>query len=171
MSGQVILVVGARGMGKTTTVKSLLNKVHPDSRIVLDVNGEYKDLYPRPFIGFESFAKMLTKTRKAFIVVEEATISLSNRSYSKDMADVLVRARHAENTIVLVYHSIRNIPRYIYDLANTVILLKTNDSEENLKNLENEKLTAAWKKIKNAPMKKNEKGREYSPQEIVYLLE
>lgn len=169
MSGKAILVVGARGMGKTTTVKKLLQKIHADARIVLDVNGEYKELYPKPFIGFEEFAKKLTKIKHAFIVVEEATISLSNRSYSKDMADVLVRARHADNTIVLVYHSLRQIPAYIFPLANMVILHKTADTEETLRKIDNEKLTEAWKKIKAAKMLKGSAGKEYSPQEIIDL--
>lgn len=170
MSGKAILIVGARGTGKTTTTKKLLAKVHEKSRIVLDINNEYKDMYPHPFIGFEDFAKKLPNVKDAFIVIEEATISLSNRGYNKDIADTLVRARHNNNTIVLVYHSLRSIPKYVFDLCNVVILHKTGDNKKTVEDFENDKLLEAYLWVNSQPNLKNkETGKEYSPQKVVIL--
>jgi len=171
MSGKAIIVVGARGTGKTTTNKTLAAKVHRENLLVLDVNGEYKDLYPFEFMGFEAFAKLMTKVRGRFIIVEESTIFLDNRGHNGDITDALVRARHNDNTILFSFHSFRAVPKYIYALCNMVIVHKTGDTIEYVeKTFENPILTAAVLKIKNAPNLKNEKtGREYSPKEFVTL--
>lgn len=169
MSGKAVLIVGARGMGKTTTTKKLLTKTEPKARLVLDVNGEYMDLYPYPFIGFEEFSKKLTTVSNAVIVVEEATIFLSNRGYDKDITDVLVKARHRNNTIIMVYHSIRNVPKYIFDLCNMVVLHKTNDSEKAVDEKDNDKLKEGFIWLKKQPMLKGENGKEYSPQKVIDL--
>ncbi len=170
MSGKAILVVGARGTGKTTTNKSMVSKVHPTRRLVLDVNGEYTDLYPFDFIGFETFSKKMTKVRGMFIVIEEATIFLDNRGKNGNVQDTLVMARHRDNTIVMSFHSFRTIPKYIYALCNMVILHKTGDTAEYIEDtFENPKLTEAFLEIQSAPNLKGENGKEYSPNKEVKL--
>ncbi len=170
MSGKAILVVGARGTGKTTTNKSYAKKVHPSALLVLDVNGEYKDLYPYPFIGFEKFTKRLLTIENAFIVIEEATMFLSNRGYNGDMVDVLVQARHHNNTLLFSFHSFRAIPKYVFGLCNVAIIHKTGDSVEYVeKEFENPKLTKAFLEIKSAPNLKGDNGKEYSPRKVVNL--
>lgn len=169
MSGKAILIIGNRGTGKTTTTKKLLANVHKDARIVLDVNNEYADLYPFPFIEFDNFTKKLTTVSNAFIVIEEATIFMDNRGYNKDMTSVLVKSRHRGNTIVLVYHSIRSVPKYIFNLCNMIILHKTNDAENVVKDYDNSDLNEAYLWLKSQPNLKNEAGKEYSPQKVVKL--
>lgn len=167
MSGKAILVVGARGTGKTSINKRMMEKVHPDARLILDVNGEYKDLFPRDPIEFDNFTKIAKSVKKAVILIEESTIYLDNRGNNQDIRDLLVRARHNENTIIMVFHTFRSIPQYIYGLCNTVIILKTNDTPDYLLDkFEDENLVAAFNEIKNAEWLVNEDGRKYSPHKI-----
>lgn len=170
MSGKAILVVGARGTGKTTTNKNMVARVHPDARLILDVNKEYFDLYPKPFEGFEGFAKKLLTVQGMFIVIEEATIFLSNRGYNSDIVDVLVKARHNDNTILFSFHSFRAVPKYVFALCNMVIIHKTGDSVDYVeKEFENPTLTAAFKEIKEAKNLTSKTGKEYSPSKVVKL--
>lgn len=130
MSGKAFIIVGGTGSGKTTFVKACLNKVNKNAIYLSDVNNEYTDYYKEPFEeNIEKFAEKSTKLSNAVIVFEEATIFFSNRSSSDSLRTLLVRKRHTNNTIFLVFHSLRTIPRYVYDLSNYVILFKTNDSK------------------------------------------
>ncbi len=171
MSGKAILVVGARGTGKTTTNRTYAKQVHRECLLILDVNGEYKDLYPYPFIGFQAFTKMLLTVKGRFIIVEEATMFLDNRGKNGDMVDILVQARHHDNTILFSFHSFRAIPKYVYELCNVAIVHKTGDSDDYVeKEFRNPKLTEAFLKVKNLPNLKNaQTGKEYSPKEFVKL--
>lgn len=169
MSGKSILVVGARGTGKTTTNKSMVSKVHPSARLVLDVNGEYRDLYPYDFIGFDQFTERMTQVKDCFIVVEEATIYLNNRGHNSNITDALVKARHNNNTVLFSFHSLRSIPKYIFDLSNMIILHKTGDNEDIIEEFRNPKLSIAFSEIKKAPMLKSKTGVEYSPRKIIKL--
>lgn len=167
MSGKAMAIVGARGMGKTSTVRELLTHVHPDARLVYDVNGEYKDLFTYPLMTFDQFNKKANQVQNAFIVFEEATIFLNNRGNNMDVTEMLVRARHTNNTILFVFHSFRSVPRYLFDLLDYVIILKTNDNPDIIEQkFESPEFTAAFMEIKNAPFLKNESGRQYSPKKI-----
>ena len=64
------------------------------------------------------------------IVFEEATIFFSNRGRSEEVIDLLVRKRHTNNIIILLFHSIRSVPNYIFELIDYIILFKTNDNEK-----------------------------------------
>ncbi len=130
MEGKVFLVVGARGSGKTYFLRSKLALVHPDARLVYDLPAQYKDLYPYPLPDFDEFTKKGTQVSGAVILIEEATVTLSNRGSDKDVKNFLVKSRYMGNTIFIVFHSLRSVPRYIYDLTEFIILFKTNDSPD-----------------------------------------
>lgn len=171
MSGKAIAIVGMRGMGKSTIVKKTIEPVHKDARIVYDINGEYKDLYPYPLLSFEDFETKIRSVKNAVIVVEEATVFLNNRSFSFDFLDTIVRARHANNTIILVFHSLRAVPKYIFELLNYVIILKTQDKTKDVEKFDNYQLTKAFIEIKTAALLKGENGKLYSPNKIVDLFD
>lgn len=150
MSASAIIIVGATGTGKTTFVKERLKNVHSTALHLYDINKEYGDFYKQPFTSFEKFTTAAQKKTDSVLVFEEATIFLSNRSSNDGLRDILVRKRHANNTIFLVFHSLRTIPRYIFDLSNYVVLFKTNDSETLVQQrFENELLTACFLRVKN----------------------
>lgn len=132
-NGKVIIIVGGRGTGKTTYLRHKLEMVHPKARMVYDVAGHYTDLYPHPMLEFEVFKEKTTQIERAVVVYEEASIYFSNRGDDRMLKDLLVKSRYRNNIIFLVYHSLRMVPRYIFDLSNNIVLFKTND---NLKRIE-----------------------------------
>lgn len=175
MAGACILIVGARGSGKSTTLKSKLKKANKNSLLIFDVNKEHTELYDKPFIDFDAFTEKATMVTSAVIVIEEATIYLSNRGQNMDVKKFLVQARHNHNTVFLVYHSFRSIPLYVFDLCDYAIIHKTNDTPDLVMDrFKHEELTAAYTQIKNAPWidsgkKKNGKPIEYSPHKVVAI--
>lgn len=172
MSGKAFAIIGMRGMGKTFIVKKLVSGSHPESRLIYDPNNEYGDLYPYPLLKFNDFARKVTQVKNAVIVVEEATIFLNNRGFDIDFVDTIVRARHTNNTIILVFHSLRALPKYIFDLMNYVVLLKTNDNVDYVeKEYRNEYMTKNFLEIKSAQLLENEEGRKYSPHKILDLFD
>lgn len=167
MSGKGILVVGMRGSGKTTKIKSMLEKTHPESRLVYDINKEYLNLYKKPFVNFDLFTEQAIKVKHAFIVFEEATIFLSNRGSNQDIRQLLVQARHNDNTLLFVFHSLRSIPKYVFDLCDYVILHKTNDNEAVISSrFEHEEFTQCFLRVKNMAFIKGTNNKQYSPSEF-----
>jgi predicted AAA+ superfamily ATPase len=125
------IITGAKGVGKTTFIKSLIKKVKSNHCLLIyDINNEYADLYPYPFEDFEDFTFKATQVKNAVIIFEEATIFLNNKGSNNDLKKILVRSRHTNNTVFLIFHSVRSIPRYIYELANYITIFRTNDSPD-----------------------------------------
>lgn len=167
----VIVLVGGTGEGKTTYGRKMLKgKKH----LALD--------YGDDFIGYNrytdvhdmnSFLKIFEPTKEKFtggiVLIDEATMCFNNRGYSSDLNKILVRKRHAKNTYVLVFHSLRQIPLYIKDFIDLVILFKTNDSEnEALKFPNGEKILEAHQELKNFQTNnKKSPDQHYKPFEIL----
>ncbi len=147
------IFTGATGTGKTTFIKNLLSGVsNPDSIIIYDVNNEYKDFYPYPLLNFETFTQKVKRVSNAVIVFEESTIFLNNRSCNRDLTELLVRKRHNCNYIILVFHSLRSVPRYIYELCNYITVFHTNDSPDmTARELKDERLEALLNEVKESP--------------------
>lgn len=128
MKGKAILIVGTTGSGKSTVIKRMIHKVHDSRLMVYDVNGEYFEGEPLPDV--QDFLEMSLNTTDSVIVFEEGTAFFSNRGRSDKMTKLLVKKRHDRNFIIIVFHSIRFIPHYIFDLINYVFVLQTNDTTE-----------------------------------------
>ena len=164
MSGKAGLIVGGRGAGKTTLAKSMLSKVSPAARLVYDVNAEYRDLYPEPFLEFDEFTSKVNRAHNAFILIEESTIFLSTRGNNFDIRSALVKARHNNNTFILVFHSLRSVPVYILTLCDFIVLLKTGDTSDDVnKKFNTPALTSAFNELQALP-------RDRHPYRIIKLL-
>ncbi len=145
---KVSVIVGGKGTGKTTFLKSVLNKVHPKARLVYDVNNEYRELYPHSLLDHDVFLEKVINVQNAVVIFEEATIFFSNRGDDRSLKNLLVRARHTNNMTFLVYHSLRAVPVYILDLANFIVLFKTNDSFNRIeKKFQNDELNTMFKNV------------------------
>ncbi len=129
MDGKVILIIGQRGSGKTTRAKNLIKSVHPSRLWIYGYRaGQYDDIYSKPVLKLEQFTKICTEKFESVFLFEEATIFLSH-SKNTDVIDLLVASRERKNTVIFVFHSLRSIPRYVWDLSDIVFLHKTKDVE------------------------------------------
>lgn len=129
---EAIIIVGNTGRGKSTSARQLIKIAQKEKRniFVYDPNNEYAEFYNKPFIDKKIFVDNVSKTKNSFILFEEATIFFSNRGNEEKLIDLLVRKRHTNNKIVLLFHSLRSIPTYILELCNFIILYKTTDRPE-----------------------------------------
>jgi ABC-type phosphate/phosphonate transport system ATPase subunit len=152
MSGGII-IVGATNTGKTTYIKKIIDKVpNKQALFIYDVNNEYQKYFPYPLVEIYDFMEKTQFMRKGIFVLEEATIYLNNRSSNEYLTQLMVRKRHTDNTIILVFHSMRSVPRYIYELSNYITIFKTNDSSEmTARELKDDRLEAIMNEVKDNP--------------------
>lgn len=127
-----IIVCGARGHGKTTLVKKIIEPVEKGRLLINDVNGEYYKPARKP-LEMEDFLLCACTVEDTVIVFEEATIFFSTRSSDKSVKRLLVQSRHTNNFLIFVFHSINAIPNYILELVDKIYLFHTNDTEEIVK--------------------------------------
>lgn len=128
-SGKATIIVGATGEGKTTLLKHLLkhSKVHESRLKIYDVNAEWFPDEPLPDI--DEFLNSVWQLKDRVIIFEDATGFFDARSNNKKMVRMLIGKRHARNCIILLFHSVRSIPYYIYDKCNFAFVLRTNDND------------------------------------------
>ena len=147
------IIVGATNTGKTSLVKRLLKKANKKAFFIYDVNNEYKEFFNYPLMNINTFIYKANFINRGIIIIEEATIFFSNRGSNNLLKELLVRKRHTKNHIILIFHSVRSIPRYVYELANYITIFKTNDSPEmsakELKDERIEKIMSIVKQSKN----------------------
>lgn len=148
---KAFILVGGTGCGKTYFTKQLLKSVNKNALLVFDVNNEYKEYYPYPFNpDIDKFLEKASKISKGVILIEDATAFLSNRGRSDLLTKILVAKRHTQNTVILLFHSMRSIPKYLVDISTHVVIFKTNDPQTIVeRSFENEALTSAWSRVQN----------------------
>lgn len=167
--GKAYIVVGGTGMGKSTLIKKAASIVHPDNLLIYDVNREYIQYYPKPFLKFDQFKSVVLNSKGKLIIFEEATIFFPNRGYDSDLVEALVGKRHTENVFILVFHSFRTIPQYLFNLINYIIVYKTTDPPSIIDRFQMPELTDAFNDIRSRPMLKGE-TKDYSPHRIVQII-
>lgn len=148
---KAIILVGGTGCGKTYFSKQLIKGVNKNALHVFDVNNEYKEYYPYSFNpDIDTFLQKAYKMNNAVILIEDATAFLSNRGRSDLLTKLLVAKRHTKNTIILLFHSFRAIPKYIIDLSNLMVIFRTNDPPEIVDKLGRSDLTETWQAVQSA---------------------
>lgn len=176
MSGKAIAIVGARGMGKSTVTKAIVLKISTHgSRMIFDPEGEHKDIYDKPLLPFKEFKQKADSVANALIVWEEATMVIPNTSQADpDVKEMLVKARHRNNTLIFVFHSFRFLPTWVFDLLDYVIVLKTADSVAYVnRRYDSERFNEVFARI-NQPdnwLYNEETKRYYSPHEWFSVLD
>lgn len=163
MQGSCIIIVGGTGTGKTTLSRGYAKQTPPANRFIFDIQKQYGDLYPKPLLKFDAFIDKALTLKNYLILIEEATIFISNRGTNRKIIELLVNKRHANNIIILVFHSFSLIPKDIKLLSNYMVFLKTNDEEKDLYKFGDEKLVEKFRSLKKAAWLKGENGKLYSP--------
>lgn len=124
------IIVGMTGTGKSEYIKKMLRKIPEKKALyIFDYQNEYQEFINYGLIPFEDFAYNATMIRNGVIVYEEATIFLTSHGSQTDryVNEVLVSKRHTNNYVFLIFHSVAEIPPYIYRKCNYITLFKTND--------------------------------------------
>jgi DNA helicase HerA-like ATPase len=149
------LVIANTGRGKSTVAKQLLKNARIEKReiLVYDPNKEHSEFYAGKFTNRDEFLMLCSKKINSFILIEEATIFFSNKGRSDILTDLLVRKRHSNNKIVLLFHSLRSVPTYILELTNFVVLFKTADRENYINKIFEgyDDILGAYNILKNVP--------------------
>ncbi len=130
MSGGTCFInVGGTGTGKTTYTMRFLKRLPMDTNLLIhDINNEYSEYHDKGYLHANDFLALAVACINTVIICEEATIFFNNKGMSEQLQEVLVRKRHTNNIIIMNFHSLRTVPRYVYDLTNYVIVHKTKDS-------------------------------------------
>lgn len=121
--GRVIVIVGRQDTGKTTLTKKLIAQSGKPS-FVFDIHNEYG----RRQQTLNEFLDEACTKKNSTIVIEDATIFLSNRGDDWQVKSLLAGRSHYNNDIFILYHSLRSVPLYILDMTDYYILFKTNDN-------------------------------------------
>lgn len=163
----LIVLCGGTGEGKTTFARELCKG---NKHLAVD--------YGDDFVGFDRFTdvhdmdKFLTlfepkkeKVKDSIIIIDEATICFNNHRYSDELNAILVRKRHSKNTYVLLFHSLRQIPLFIKDFIDFIVLFKTNDNYTTVKNFpKSDELATAIHKLKSYETNNRKPpAKHYSP--------
>lgn len=163
--GKVWLIVGKKKMGKTFFLRSLLKPVHPKNLFLYDPTGQYNDFYKKPFLDFDKFIEVCTKVSGAVIAIEEGTINIGHAPI-KEVKDFCAGSMNKGNTVFMIFHSLRTVPRYIYDLSEMIVLFKTKDDLDLvMEKFKDAGLIKIFKELQKAPMLPG-KTRPYSPMKI-----
>jgi hypothetical protein len=143
------IIVGATDTGKSYFLKNKLRKLsNYGALFVYDINNEYTEFIEDTIIDIDEFTEYASKLRNAIIVFEEATIFFDTRGNNKDLKKILVRKKHTHNLIFLLFHSVRSIPRYVYELSNYITIFHTNDSPDmSAKELKDERIETIMKNV------------------------
>jgi len=145
------MMVGATGSGKTYFTKQLIKGVHPGSVMVFDVNDEYRDIYPYEFNpDIDLFLQKVESKRNAIIIIEDATSFFAVQGRNDRMINILTAKRHTHNTIIMLFHSWGDVPRYLYRKFTHIVLFYTLDSERDVLKVGNEKIVEAWNEVQDA---------------------
>lgn len=138
----MLIVAGAPGMGKSPFVRSYIegrnclvfdvaneygSKTKYAGQVPVNLSGNMNDARAR-YTGddMEIFVKKCKMKRKTICVFEEAT-GFFRGAVESDTMRLIVGRRHLENVYVFIFHSINRIPPGIMEMADYVVLFKTND--------------------------------------------
>ena len=138
-------LIGMTGQGKSRYAHRMIKEDTECNVMVWDVNNEYGTHPTNPewslhlstninsarcrYTGGDpgKFIELCGLKRDCIIVFEEATAFFKGQ-IGKNLVELVIRKRHTNNRYVFLFHSIRAIPPALLDFLNYVILFKTSDN-------------------------------------------
>lgn len=143
----LILIIGMTGQGKSPKILEL---IEGKKCFVYDVNNEYgkRTKYPGQTpvnlsddvnaerarytaMDKKEFIQMCMNKTETICVLEDAT-AFFRGAQSEQVMLMVTRKLFNRNDYVFVFHSINRVPPFFMELANYVILFKTNDEITNV---------------------------------------
>ena len=146
---KVFIFIGCEGSGKTFLARSILKHVHPEARLIFDVNNEHQDLYPVPFNrSMDDFLTKIEHRKHCAALFEDATSFFSVSGREQRLIELMIERRHTHNSFLFLFHSFQDVPKYILRRATDIVIFKTKDlpgyMDANYKNTE---YLQAWKDV------------------------
>jgi len=139
MKGLAIVIVGYQGAGKSLLAKSLIKGVHPTRLAILDINREYVEEHPESVIAdkqgepdFDRYIEMMITEKQRIFVTEDATTIFSHRGYDPRLVRAIIKKRHSGNVYIFLFHSLRVVPRDVFEYSDELWLLKTADTDDSI---------------------------------------
>jgi len=129
---KAFIIVGGTGTGKTTFIKEKILSEVNTPLFIFDVNNEYKD-FPNKNYNHSDFKKFTSDANTKInhcIVYEEATIFFSHGGSTESIRSQLVRKRHTKNLFVFNFHALHQVPMYLLDFCDLMIIKKTKDNSK-----------------------------------------
>ena len=166
---KAIILVGATGCGKTVFTKRIIKGVNKKALLVFDVNDEYGEFYDEEFTpDMDDFLDKIydQKTKKHKVkncvcLFEDATSFFSTRGRDDLMVKLLVGKRHSNNTYILLFHSMQDVPKYIIRKCTDMVIFKTLDDPKYVEqNFNYSGIYKNWKEVD----EKTKKNPFYSSQ-------
>lgn len=131
---KLIINVGGTGSGKSNRTKEILNSLAGRALYINDVNYEYKEFGRGAKQGLTptEFKTGAYKLKNHVIVYEEASMMFSHGNKDEDTVRLMVQKRHTNNYLVFNFHSLRQVPLWIMDYCDYLILHETTDNPKNI---------------------------------------
>lgn len=157
--GQMILLIAATRQGKTTKAKEL---IAGKPCFVFDVNGEYDALSwdanekrSRFFNeDFREFLKVVPQKHGGTICVFEEATNFFSGGTLKATKSVIVGKAHPVDmggrALLFIFHSIASVPPFLFDNADYIVLGKTGDTLDRVKQ-KRDILVPYYLKLRKAP--------------------
>lgn len=121
---KVYVIVGRKKAGKTTKALDIVRRIGAPV-LVYDTQGQWTNAAPPTM---DKFLDMVQAARGRVVVFEEAGIFFANTGRSERLVYILTSSRHHRNVTLFLFHSLRQVPLYVLDLADRFVLFKTNDT-------------------------------------------
>ena len=150
--GSMYIIIGAPGEGKTPFCKKMIGGadtgVPPRRCLIFDINNEYgprskyagqtpfnithntRDIRAR-YIGddINQFLHIARTKIDTVVVMEEATAFFEGKT-SQLTRRLIINRYHTRNVYLFLFHSVNAVPPRIMEIANYVVLFKTNDERD-----------------------------------------
>lgn len=124
----IILIVGRPKAGKTFFTKKLTKG---NKFFVCDLNQHYKSKN-YTLITWDQATKLIEKENSLNLIIEDGTPFFAFQD-NKDFQKTLVRHRHLKKNIIFNFHALRDVPLYLWTIANVLFLLPTLDNPTQIK--------------------------------------
>lgn len=152
-----VAFIGGTEKGKSTQIKIMLGAIQKlfstEGIIIYDLNyqkawsylseitmemwaamksGMYR-IHDADFMKFYSIAKDKWKTGWRGVIVHEDAGEVITAQKNEKLYAMLIGLRHKATDLVFVFHSIADVPKYIMRQLNEIVLFKTGDNWDDIK--------------------------------------
>lgn len=125
MKGRAYAIIGRPGAGKTTIARRMARAIGAPL-LVFDTNAEWGG---GPLPDMDTFIEAAGRARGRLVIFEDATVFFTHARH-QGLTRLLIGKRHAGNVYLLLFHSLRQVPLYVLDMLNGIVVLKTNDQPD-----------------------------------------